>query len=332
MNYKKIYEDLINNCKLKNKEEKYIEHHHIIPLCIGGDNDISNIVLLKPREHYLAHKLLHYIYPENNSLKYAYLMMVFTTLDALKKYKQISINRYYNISSREYEYCRNLAKDTCLKRFKGCKYINNGDIQIVIKPEELNKYLDNGWQLGKLPFSQETLEKIRKNAKLRIISDETRIKKSNSVVGIKNPCYGRKTINNGSVNKKVYPNELPDYLNNGWKLGQIKKISDKVINGYKSGKKDNISGRKYVHTESEPYLIRFAKPEDIDYYISIGWKLGQGNFVKESKLNNGNKGTWMHKENPYTRQKIQQELVDLYLSRGWKFGNGNYIKNKINNE
>lgn len=158
-------------------------------------------------------------------------MMTFTTLNALKKYKnKITTNRYYHISSRDYEYCRKLSAELANKHFKGCKYINNGNEEKVINKDEVNTYLEKGWKLGKLPFSEETLIKIRQNAKLRKISDETRKKKSNSVTKEKNPCYGRKTINNGKINKKVYPNELNEYLNNGWVIGQILKSEKAKIN------------------------------------------------------------------------------------------------------
>jgi hypothetical protein len=36
----------------------YCEKHHIIPKCLGGSNDPSNIVALTAREHFLAHWLL----------------------------------------------------------------------------------------------------------------------------------------------------------------------------------------------------------------------------------------------------------------------------------
>lgn len=69
VNYLEVYNNLINKAKNRNiEEEKYVEHHHIIPLSIGGEDNKNNIVALYPREHYLAHKLLHILYPKNISL------------------------------------------------------------------------------------------------------------------------------------------------------------------------------------------------------------------------------------------------------------------------
>jgi hypothetical protein len=53
----------------------YVERHHIIPRCMNGSDDPTNIVSLTPEEHFLAHLLLVRIHPQNQSLIYAALMM-----------------------------------------------------------------------------------------------------------------------------------------------------------------------------------------------------------------------------------------------------------------
>lgn len=62
MNYKKIYDDLINDALINPKADLYKESHHIIPKCMGGDDSKENKVLLTARQHYLAHWLLYKIY------------------------------------------------------------------------------------------------------------------------------------------------------------------------------------------------------------------------------------------------------------------------------
>jgi hypothetical protein len=75
MNYEKIYNDLMSD-RLSKKPQRlkekrcgfYFEGHHILPKCKGGMGNSnraknnSNIVLLTPREHFLAHWLLWRIY------------------------------------------------------------------------------------------------------------------------------------------------------------------------------------------------------------------------------------------------------------------------------
>lgn len=58
MNYQKIYDNLIEKSRLRGKPDGYFEKHHIKPKALGGSDDISNLVNLTLREHYIAHLLL----------------------------------------------------------------------------------------------------------------------------------------------------------------------------------------------------------------------------------------------------------------------------------
>lgn len=55
--------------------EGYVEKHHIIPRCLGGTNDATNIAVLTPEEHFLAHQLLVKIYPNSPPLVNAAVIM-----------------------------------------------------------------------------------------------------------------------------------------------------------------------------------------------------------------------------------------------------------------
>jgi hypothetical protein len=72
LNYKKIYDQLVEKCRVRGLDksalEGYYEKHHIVPRCMGGTNDVGNLVLLTGREHFVAHMLLWKAYPENTSL------------------------------------------------------------------------------------------------------------------------------------------------------------------------------------------------------------------------------------------------------------------------
>lgn len=67
MNYLAIYNSLIGR-SIGRSIEGYTERHHIIPKCMGGSNDPTNIAVLTPEEHFLAHQLLVRIHPEVPSL------------------------------------------------------------------------------------------------------------------------------------------------------------------------------------------------------------------------------------------------------------------------
>lgn len=80
MDYQAIYVKLIKKAQNKPRvkgQDAYFEAHHIIPKCLGGEGTVwaykthPNIVLLTPKEHYVAHLLLCEIYPNEKKLKYA---------------------------------------------------------------------------------------------------------------------------------------------------------------------------------------------------------------------------------------------------------------------
>lgn len=81
MNYKKHYDILIERSRSRILDG-YVEKHHIIPKCLGGGDDKSNIVVLTPEEHFLAHQLLIKMYPGNRDLIYATQLMTTHHTDA----------------------------------------------------------------------------------------------------------------------------------------------------------------------------------------------------------------------------------------------------------
>lgn len=55
--------------------EGFTESHHIVPKCMGGTDERSNLVDLPPRAHFIAHYLLTKMHPSNRKLKHAFAMM-----------------------------------------------------------------------------------------------------------------------------------------------------------------------------------------------------------------------------------------------------------------
>lgn len=74
MNYKRIYDSLVERA-VDRELEGYYETHHIIPRCMGGTDDATNLVKLTYREHFLAHWILHRLYPNDKLLAYAFSAM-----------------------------------------------------------------------------------------------------------------------------------------------------------------------------------------------------------------------------------------------------------------
>jgi hypothetical protein len=97
MDYEKIYKLIIERSKDR-IIDGYKEIHHIIPKCMGGNNDKSNLSHLTAKEHFICHRLLCEIYPSNKKLKYALWLMMNTKRNYQYRYVP---------SSRIYEKIRN---------------------------------------------------------------------------------------------------------------------------------------------------------------------------------------------------------------------------------
>lgn len=86
MNYLKIYHALIERARDRTLHQ-YSERHHVIPRCMGGSDELSNLVRLTPEEHFLAHQLLVKIHPNNHKLKFALQAMIMDTGNRQRKNK-----------------------------------------------------------------------------------------------------------------------------------------------------------------------------------------------------------------------------------------------------
>ena len=77
MNYKKIYESIIEkykqlNFQKLNRSDKnyiYLETHHIMPRCMNGTDELEKLVNLPARAHFICHLLLPKIY-KNTKFEY----------------------------------------------------------------------------------------------------------------------------------------------------------------------------------------------------------------------------------------------------------------------
>ena len=195
MNHQKIYESIIEKAKNENKKKLkktdknyiYYEKHHIMPRCLNGNNDEENLVLLTAREHFVMHKLLTYIYPENRKIAKAFHLMTFMN------------KRKYGITSRDYAYAlelyrsHGLSEETKQKISIGNKGKRTGKKSSKETKEKLSKVgkgricSEETKQKMRKPhkkFSKETREKMKISAKNRPpVTEETKNKKRISMLG-----------------------------------------------------------------------------------------------------------------------------------------------------
>jgi hypothetical protein len=247
MNYQRIYDQLIekarseNRIKLKKDDPNYIyyEKHHIIPKCMNGTNEENNLVLLRAREHYIAHKLLIKIYPKIKGLVYSLRYMMFG-----KKNK-----RKLKLSSKDYQYIKELMASTpspqkgVPSKLKGLTYEK---IMGEEKAKSLIEFHSHFWKNNHPKCSGEKngmfgksiydvwLEKYGKDEADKMLIDfKEKCRKNSSgekngmfgkkLLGEKNGMFGKKRINNGIENKLVKKEDLQIWLDKGWFIGMLKK-------------------------------------------------------------------------------------------------------------
>lgn len=109
---KQKYNDLVENAR-KNPYDGYVERHHIIPRCLGGTNDVSNLVKLRGRDHFVAHQMLIEMFPVKSQ---EWVKMVY----ALHKMSFGRQKEKYDITPEEYEEIR-IANSLALKGNPGGK-------------------------------------------------------------------------------------------------------------------------------------------------------------------------------------------------------------------
>lgn len=203
--YSKWYENLIEKSKERGLDKKnleyYTEEHHIIPKCFfkshnkidgfldGNHNDVSNLVLMTAREHFVAHKFLIKTFSGKNKAKMVSALWMML-IDNTNK------NRFLTVPSYEYENIRLAHGESVRLRKTGsvmsdetkekCRVGNLGRFKGIKRGPEFGKKVSEA--LTGRTKSDEWVDKINRNpekiektaAKHRGMkrSDETRKKQS----------------------------------------------------------------------------------------------------------------------------------------------------------
>ena len=179
MDYSSIYDQLIERGKTRILEG-YTEKHHIIPRCMGGSNDTSNLVDLCPREHFIAHVLLSKIHPENHSLMKAVSMMTVGHGENRSK------NRMYGWMKRRFSEAQSVCQGGKLNSQYGTRWIYDNDT-LVNKKISNDLPTPEGWSDGrKLVAETKKAKRIRERAELTSKKRAERAKKYSEYLEIYN--------------------------------------------------------------------------------------------------------------------------------------------------
>lgn len=154
------YEHLVAKAKARLSLDGYVERHHVIPVCFGGNNKSENIITLTAREHYIAHLLLWKMSMDKKSHN-KMTMALHVMVNGSGHKKQ---DRSYLVPSRIYEANR--------KEY----------VQVI---SEIMSGPDNKWRGRK--HSAESLEKMKAWQAV----PEIKQKQRERVLGENNPMYGK---------------------------------------------------------------------------------------------------------------------------------------------
>lgn len=272
--YIKYYNTIIQNRINNPIIESYKERHHIKPRCMGGSNDSSNLVNLTAREHYICHLLLCKIYDKNLALLSAFLRMsndVNKQHISSRHYEEMK-QQYINIKSEKMSESNHMA---------GRIWVNNGVINKSINKEDLSRFLEMGFQKGRL-IDLTTLKLFKKGDQVA-------------------------HVYKGNVTHLIDIKSLFKYLDEGWKIGkcEAKDAKYKMLkDGYtinvqyasikiwerrgwilsnevkrrnkqlKKDKKPNIRKMGQIKLINDGNKQLFVLVQDLDAYLTSGWKLG----------------------------------------------------------
>lgn len=236
MNYTTIYNNLIQRA-VNRSLDGYRESHHIIPKCLGGNDTKENLVDLTPEEHYIAHLLLMKIYPENNSLIHAAVMMT------VKGKDQVRNNKLHGWLRRKHSLAISINQSGKGNSQFGKYWICNVSTNEVVRTT--SKEIPMGWIRGKTGFTTCEVCGNNSGSKQRRFCSEHRPKSiapkttmsKGSPTALKlsayckartkeqHPQYGLRWMNDGATNKMIPKGQVNTFLDNGWIKGKLPRLS-----------------------------------------------------------------------------------------------------------
>lgn len=297
MNYMKIYdqliqmrrEEILKKRKLNDPEYVYCEAHHIIPKCLGGSDDKTNIILLTAREHYIAHLLLRRIYPGNYSLAFA---VEFMHVDPTQWFssKNSTCGRKFRFNGRLFQLIREAnarIKSSIQSELRWIKNDKQGKQGFWSKDKPLTlQMIQDGWEFGRLPFEQNRTPESYKNT------------------GYEAGKYIR--ITNEVEDLYILKDDpIPEGYHRGMSLKNRQHQSQACI-----GRKGTTTGKLAI-VKDDLSMTRYISPTD---EVPIGWHYGsclKGTTKSEDfkkHLSEINKGKKLSKETKSKLSKLQKQM------------------------
>jgi hypothetical protein len=144
----------------------------------------------------------------------------------------------------------------------GMIYINNGEKEKIIQPYDLQTYIYDGWEEGKLPMPDSHKQAI-----------------SEASFGKPGTTTGKISVVKNNIVKYISQSELDNYLSDGWVQGG-KKFSQETKEKLK-GRKGSTAGRIGINNNIKN---KYINADELDKYLKEGWVKG---LKSKKKVTNG---------------------------------------------
>lgn len=146
---------------------------------------------------------------------------------------------------------------------------------------------------------------------------------SKKIIGEKSilAVSGRIYIIKDNVEKRIKPEELENYLSNGWTKGRLKERTAFHIEGIKAN-----TGIRKINKNG---VNKNVPKGEVDKWLAEGWKLGsienRQPWSEERKKENGKRIAELHTgrkiiNNGIKNKSVKKEEVIEYLKNGWVLG------------
>ena len=145
---------------------------------------------------------------------------------------------------------------------------------------------------------------------------------------------GRIFINNGTVEKLLYPDEAEILVKSGWSYGMIKgrKKSEQMRQKLSQSTQNRFKGYKYIYNLKNPSISKRVLPNEAEEFVSTGeWDYGRGNIKVNRDLSylktpeilkrqSETKKSLISINNGEKTKRVRPEKLEEYLSNGWVLG------------
>lgn len=223
---------------------------------------------------------------------------------------------------------------------KGWKWIRNLELneQHLVLESDVQKYLSiSGWELGQIPRMHAKLPQLSKRFKDYRIIVKDNIEKHvpywevdsylldgwqrGSRKSLNKTLFAKAMLDSRWMQKdklfetKVWPDEITQYLEDGWTFGRIYHKHNKhwhMSEQQKQIYRDMWIGSKFMNDGT---ITRQIRKHDIDLYLALGWKIGGLNNKNRVIVNDGE-----------INHSIKIEDLQKYLDLGFK--KGRFISDK----